>query len=98
VNQILVDNKIGEMPKDEKGKDKGFQDDKYRDIASEEIYDELYKKAKKNGKDMLDKLGKLLDEHIDWDKDSQGNIEQKAKAEKRWCSKIHQRRIEEDQG
>ena len=79
VNQILVDNRIGDMPKDEKGKDKGFQDDKYRDVASEEIYDELYKKAKKNGKSMLDKLGKLLDEHIDWDKDSQGNIEGKGK-------------------
>ena len=79
VNQILVDNRIGEMPKDDKGKDKGFQDDKYRDIASEEIYDELYKKAKKNGKSMLDKLGKLLDEHIDWDKDSQVNIEGKDK-------------------
>jgi len=79
VNQILVDNRIGEMPKDDKGKDKGFQDDKYRDVASEEIYDELYKKAKKNGKSMLDKLGKLLDEHIDWDKDSQGNIEGKDK-------------------
>jgi predicted metal-dependent peptidase len=79
VNQILVDNRIGDMPKDQKGKDKGFQDDKYRDIASEEIYDELYKKAKKNGRSMLDKLGKLLDEHIDWDKDSQGNIEGKGK-------------------
>ena len=79
VNQILVDNKIGEMPKDEKGKDKGFQDDKYRDVASEAIYDELYKKAKKNGKDMLKKLGKLLDEHIDWDKDSQANKEQEGK-------------------
>ena len=79
VNQILVDNRIGDMPKDDKGKDKGFQDDKYRDVASEEIYDELYKKAKKNGKSMLDKLGKLLDEHIDWDKDSQGNIEGKGK-------------------
>ena len=79
VNQILVDNRIGDMPKDDKGKDKGFQDDKYRDVASEEIYDELYKKAKKNGRSMLDKLGKLLDEHIDWDKDSQGNIEGKGK-------------------
>jgi predicted metal-dependent peptidase len=82
VNQILVDNRIGEMPKDDKGKDKGFQDDKYRDWASEAIYDELYKKAKKNGKDMLKKLGKLLDEHIDWDKDSQGNKEQEGKGPK----------------
>jgi predicted metal-dependent peptidase len=82
VNQILVDYKIGEMPKDEKGKDKGFQDEKYRDWASEAIYDELYKKAKKNGKEMLNKLGKLLDEHIDWDKDSQGNKEKEGKGPK----------------
>ena len=82
VNQILKDYRVGEMPKDEKGKDKGFQDDKYKDWASEAIYDELYKKAKKNGqkfKDDLKKLGKLLDEHIDWDKDSQGNKEQEGK-------------------
>jgi predicted metal-dependent peptidase len=79
VNQILKDYRVGEMPKDDKGKDKGFQDDKYKDWASEAIYDELYKKAKKNGKDFLKKLGKLLDEHIDWDKDSQGNKEKEGK-------------------
>jgi len=82
VNQILKDYKVGEMPKDEKGKDKGFQDDKYKDWSSEAIYDELYKKAKKNGKsfqDALKKLGKLLDEHIDWDKDSQDNKDKEGK-------------------
>jgi predicted metal-dependent peptidase len=73
VNQILKDHNVGEMPKDDKGKDKGFQDDKYKDWAAEAIYEEIYKKAKKNGKDFLEKLGKLLDEHIDWDKDSQSN-------------------------
>jgi len=77
VNQILKDYKVGEMPKDEKGKDKGFQDDKYKDWAAEAIYDEIEKKAKKNGKDALDKLGQLLDEHIDWDKDSTGNKDEK---------------------
>jgi predicted metal-dependent peptidase len=70
VNQILKDYNVGEMPKDDKGKDKGFQDDKYKDWAAEAIYDELYKKAKQNGKEFLKKLGELLDEHIDWDKDS----------------------------
>ena len=79
VNQILKDYRVGEMPKDAKGKDKGFQDDKYKDWAAEAIYDEIYKKAKKNGKDFLKKLGKLLDEHIDWDKDSQGNKEKEGK-------------------
>jgi predicted metal-dependent peptidase len=73
VNQILKDNNVGEMPKDDKGKDKGFQDDKYKDWAAEAIYDEIYKKAKKDGKNFLEKLGKLLDEHIDWDKDAQSN-------------------------
>ena len=73
VNQILKDSNVGEMPKDDKGKDKGFQDDKYKDWAAEAIYEEIYKKAKKDGKNFLEQLGKLLDEHIDWDKDSQSN-------------------------
>jgi predicted metal-dependent peptidase len=67
VNQILVDHRIGEMPKGKKGENKGFQDDKYRDWASEKIYDELMKQVKKN-KINLKKLGQLLDEHIDWGK------------------------------
>jgi predicted metal-dependent peptidase len=45
----------------------------YKDWAAEAIYDEIYKKAKKDGKNFLEKLGKLLDEHIDWDKDAQSN-------------------------
>ena len=53
VNQILKDSNIGEMPKGKKGENKGFQDDKYKDWASERIYDDLYKQAKKNGKKML---------------------------------------------
>ena len=69
VNQILVDTGVGEMPKDEKGKDKGFQDDKYKDWAAEKIYDEIYKKAKKQGYD-LKQLGELLDQHIDVDGNS----------------------------
>ena len=67
VNQILVDYRIGEMPKGKKGENKGFQDDKYKDWASEKIYDDLYKQVKKN-KINLKKLGELLDEHIDWGK------------------------------
>ena len=67
VNQILVDYRIGEMPKGKKGENKGFQDDKYKDWASEKIYDDLYKQVKKN-KINLKKLGELLDEHVDWGK------------------------------
>ena len=72
VNQILVEGKIGEMPQGKKGENKGFQDDKYKDWNAEKIYDELYKTAKKNGKDAIEKLGKLLDEHIDWGKGPSG--------------------------
>ena len=44
------------MPKGKKGENKGFQDDKYKDWASERIYDDLFKQAKKNGKKMLEKM------------------------------------------
>ena len=70
VNQILVEGKIGEMPKGKKGENKGFQDDKYKDWPSERIYDDLLKTAKKNGKKFLEKMGKLMDEHVDWGKES----------------------------
>ena len=63
VNQILVDYKIGEMPKGKKGENKGFQDDKYKDWNAEKIYDDIFKQAKKNGKKMLEQLGELLDDH-----------------------------------
>ena len=72
VNQILVEGKIGEMPKGKKGENKGFQDDKYKDWPAEKIYDELYKTAKKNGKNFLKKLGELIDEHVDWGKGTGG--------------------------
>lgn len=68
VNQILVEQKIGDMPTGKKGENKGFQDDKYKDWNAERIYDELFKTSKKNGKKFLKKLGKLIDEHIDWGK------------------------------
>ena len=74
VNQILKDASIGEMPKDAKGKDKGFQDDKYKDWPAERIYDDLYKNAKKID---ISKLGELMDEHVDWGDDGQGSAKDK---------------------
>jgi predicted metal-dependent peptidase len=70
VNQILKDASIGEMPKDAKGKDKGFQDDKYKDWPAERIYDDLYKNAKKID---INKLGELMDEHVDWGDEGTGS-------------------------
>jgi predicted metal-dependent peptidase len=61
VNQILVDERIGEKITEVKI----CYDPKYRGLAWEEIYDELYEKAEKiSMPDLLKQLGDLLDEHI----------------------------------
>ena len=61
VNQILVDERIGEKITEVKI----CYDPKYRGMAWEEIYDELYEKAEKIPMDqLLKQLGDLLDEHI----------------------------------
>lgn len=69
VNNTLVRDKIGEPVK----MIEIFQDFKYDGWSSEEVYDELFKKAEKKGKEFLEQLGKLLDEHVDWEKDPKGN-------------------------
>ena len=80
VNNTLVRDRIGEKPKIVDC----FQDFKYDGWTSEEVYDELFKEAEKNGKDFLDQLGEMLDEHLDpeggegeegagEDKDGKGN-------------------------
>jgi predicted metal-dependent peptidase len=61
VNQILVDERIGEKITEVKI----CYDPKYRGMAWEEIYDELFEKAEKiSMPDLLKQLGELLDEHI----------------------------------
>jgi predicted metal-dependent peptidase len=66
-NQILKDEKIGEVP----NFIKIYQDNKYRGWSYEQIYNELYEKAEKID---LSQLGELLDEHLDGegDGDSEG--------------------------
>ena len=61
VNQILVDERIG----DKITEVKICYDPKYRGLAWEEIYDELYEKAEKIPMEqLLAQLGDLLDEYI----------------------------------
>ena len=61
VNQILVDERIGEKITEVKI----CYDAKYRGLAWEEIYDELFEKAEKIPMEqLLAQLGDLLDEHI----------------------------------
>ena len=69
VNQILVDERIGEKITEVKI----CYDAKYRGMAWEEIYDELYEKAEKIPMDqLLKQLGDLLDEHINEDGSNPG--------------------------
>jgi predicted metal-dependent peptidase len=61
VNQILVDERIGEKITEVNI----CLDPKYRGMAWEEIYDELYEKAEKiSMEDLLKELGDVLDEHL----------------------------------
>ena len=61
VNQILVDERIG----DKITEVSICYDPKYRGMAWEEIYDLLYAKAEKSSmSEVLSKLGKMLDDHI----------------------------------
>ena len=62
VNQILKDERIGEVP----DWIKIFQDNKYRGWSYEQVYDDVYEKAEKI--DMAT-LGELLDEHLDGEDD-----------------------------
>ena len=64
VNQILVDERIGEKITEVKI----CYDPKYRGLSWEEIYDILWDKAEKiSMPDLLKQLGDLLDEHINED-------------------------------
>ena len=70
VNNTLVRDKIGGIPK----LVPCYQDFKYLDWTSEEVYDEL---EQKYDEEELEQLGQLLDEHVDWggegEKDADGN-------------------------
>jgi predicted metal-dependent peptidase len=68
VNQILKDERIGEVP----SFIQIFQDNKYRGMSYEQIYDDLYEKAEKID---LSQLGELLDEHLDGEGEGDGDGE-----------------------
>ena len=65
-NQILKDERIGTVH----SFIKIFQDDKYRGMSYEQIYDDLYEKAEKID---IGSLGELLDEHLDGEGDDEGD-------------------------
>ena len=70
VNQILVDERIGQKIDEVQI----CYDSKYRGMAWEEIYDELYEKAEKISlPELLKELGDTLDEHINEDGNGEGD-------------------------
>ena len=69
VNNTLVRDRIGTKPSIVDC----FQDFKYEGWTSEEVYDELFEEAKKNGEEYLKQLGEMLDEHLDMDGDEEGD-------------------------
>jgi predicted metal-dependent peptidase len=81
VNNLLVDDRIGKKPKIVDC----YQDFKYRGWSSEEVYDELFKQAKKNGEEFLEQLGEMLDEHLDLEGgDEEGDGEGNGKGRPRY--------------
>ena len=68
VNNLLVRDRIGTKPKIVDC----FQDFKYDKWTSEEVYDDLFDQAKKNGEEFLKQLGEMLDEHLDMEDDGEG--------------------------
>ena len=65
VNNLLVRDRIGEKPSIVDC----YQDFKYEGWTSEEVYDELFKEAQKNGEEYIKQLGEMLDEHLDLEGD-----------------------------
>lgn len=94
VNQILVDERVGKKIT----KVNICQDNKYRGMAWEEIYDELYEKAEKIPMDQLIKqLGDLLDEHLEESKPGgQGDEDEEGKGNRPTISKEDMKAIRDE--
>jgi predicted metal-dependent peptidase len=65
VNNLLIRDRIGTKPTFIDC----YQDFKYDNWSSEDVYDDIYKKAKEQGDEILKQLGEMLDEHVDWEGD-----------------------------
>ena len=93
VNQILVDERIGEKITEVKI----CYDQKYRGLAWEEIYDQLYEKAEKISiPELLKQLGDLLDEHIKEGDGENGDEDGKGKGNRPTISKEDAQRIKDE--
>ena len=94
VNNLLVRDRIGTIPK----LVDCYQDFKYDTWSSEEVYDDIFEQAKQNGDDFLNQLGELLDEHLDWEGDSEedGNNNSNISSKQPKYSKEQMREIRDE--
>ena len=93
VNQILVDERVGKKIT----KVQICQDNKYRGMAWEEIYDELYAKAEKISlPDLLKQLGDTLDEHLEESKPGDGDEDKDGKGKRPTLSKEDMKAIKDE--
>ena len=79
VNNLLIRDRIGVEPT----LVDCFKDAKYAGWTSEEVYEELFKEAQKNGKEFLEGLGSMLDEHLDLDGEGDGKDDKDGKGKSR---------------
>ena len=75
VNNLLERDRIGTTPSIVSC----YQDFKYEGWTSEEVYDELFKEAKKNGEEAIKQLGEMLDEHLDMEGEGDGEGDEEGK-------------------
>ena len=93
VNNILVRDRIGMKPK----LVECFQDFKYLDWTSEEVYDQLYQDAEKID---IEQLGEMLDEHFEWGEgpasNGEGNDDGKGKGKGQTLSEGEKQKIKDE--
>ena len=87
VNNTLVRDKIGKIPT----LVPCYQDFKYLDWTSEEVYDDL---EQKYDEEELEQLGQLLDEHVDWE--SEGETDAEGNANRPSYTKDELRKIRDE--
>jgi len=93
VNQILVDERIGEKITQVQI----CYDPKYRGMAWEEIYDELYEKAEKISiEELLKMLGDQLDDHLQEGDQNEGEGNKEGKNGRPYISKEDAQRIRDE--
>ena len=89
VNQILKDEKIGEIPKFIKI----YQDNRYRGWSYEQIYEDLKSRCKTIN---LSEIGELLDEHLDGEGEGDGEGNKEGKGGRPYLSPEERKKIRDE--